>query len=157
MLSTRPEFIADTMLKGLAKWLRFLGFSTAIAENFEAGQQLLKLNSSDIFITASPDHFRQMGEPAAILVKKNKISDQLLEIDAKLHIFTKIKLFSICSICNIPIQSISKEEVVARIPDMVKNNFNNFWICPGCQRIYWQGGHILRLIDKLVRMGIPLP
>jgi uncharacterized protein with PIN domain len=157
MLSTRPEFITDTMLKGLAKWLRFLGFSTVIAENFEAGQKLLKINPSHIFITASLNHFRQAGKPKSILVTKNKLSDQLLEIDAQLSIFRKIKLFSICSLCNIPIQSITKEEVTSKIPDKVKDNFNDFWICPGCHRIYWQGGHTLRLIDKLVRMGIPLP
>lgn len=156
MNSHRPEFIADMMLQGLGKWLRFLGFFTSIPENFEVVQRLLKINPSQIFLTGSLKHFQQITRSIAYLVKKNNIAEQLQEIDDHFHIFQRVNLFAICSLCDIPVQSISREEIRDRIPETVKNNFEKFWICPGCQRIYWQGGHIQRLLGKMQRMGIPV-
>jgi len=156
MNSHRPEFIADTMLQGLGKWLRFIGFSTVIADNFKMARLLLLANPSLIFITSSSDHLRELGEFTAFMVRKNSIAEQLQEIDNHFHIFQRLNLFTICSLCNIPAQPISREEIRDRIPEAVKNNFENFWICPGCQRIYWQGGHIQRLLEKMQRMGIPI-
>jgi uncharacterized protein with PIN domain len=156
MNSHRPEFIADTMLRGLGKWLRFLGFFSAMPDNYEEGQKLLNRNPTHIFLTSSLNHFHQIGESLAYLIKKNNIAEQLQEIDNRFHIFQRVKLFSICSLCNIQIQSITKEDLKERIPDAVKNSYEEFWSCPSCQRIYWQGGHTLRLMDKMRRMGIPI-
>jgi uncharacterized protein len=156
MNSKRPEFITDTMLRGLGRWLRILGFLTAISENFEAAQNLLKNSTAPIFLTCSPNHFQQITESSSYLLKKYNIAEQLQEINDRFHIFQTLNLFSICSLCNLPVRSISKVELKERIPGAVKDNFKNFRICPGCQRIYWQGGHIQRLLKKLKRMGIPV-
>ena len=156
MNSERPKFIADTMLLGLGKWLRFLGFFTTIPENFEAARRILQNNPTQIFVTSSPNHFRQITYSSSCLIKKNHIAEQLREIDDRYHIFQKVKLFSICSRCNLPVQLISRDETLGQIPEAVTGSFEKFWKCPGCQRIYWQGGHIQRLLGKMQRMGIPV-
>ena len=156
MNSKRPEFITDTMLQGLGKWLRFLGFLTAVPENFEAAKKLLKDNPSQIFLTSSPNHFQQITNSVTCLIKHNNITEQLREIDERFHIFHNVNLFSICSLCNLPVQSISRDEVTGQIPALVTSSFEKFWKCPSCQRIYWQGGHIQRLLEKMRRMGIPV-
>jgi len=156
MNSKRPEFITDTMLQGLGKWLRFLGFLTAVPENFEAAKKLLKDSPSQIFLTSSPNHFQQITNSVTCLIKHNNITEQLREIDERFHIFHNVNLFSICSLCNLPVQSISRDEVTGQIPALVTSSFEKFWKCPSCQRIYWQGGHIQRLLQKMQRMGIPV-
>jgi uncharacterized protein with PIN domain len=59
-------------------------------------------------------------------------------------------------LCNIKVLLLKKSEIVDDIPERVIKNFGAFYYCPNCNKIYWQGGHVQRMLDKLQRMGVPI-
>lgn len=154
--SPKPIFIIDRMIHGLARWLRFLGFYSIHIEDMEHVASIKNQYPNTIFITTSKKNFNKFGDYNAFLLKKNTIPEQLLELNNVFRIYKQIDLLSICSICNIQIEPVNKDEIQNLIPDRVWNSFQTFWRCPKCQRIYWHGGHIERLINKLRQMNVPL-
>ncbi len=152
----RNIFIIDAMLKGLARWLRILGFDAPVIKEIEEVHQFLKQHPAAVFITASPAHHTLFESYNSYLIREQKISDQLHQMHEKYDIFRNMQLLSRCSICNVPLQEVTKEEIEHVVPDKVSKTFNHFSRCPQCHRVYWSGGHVIRMIDKLKRSGIPL-
>jgi hypothetical protein len=64
-----------------------------------------------------------------------------LEIDLKT---------SRCPKCNTQIRPVRKAKVIDRIPETTSTYYNEFWECPHCKQIYWQGAHWKR-IEKTLR------
>ncbi len=154
--SPKPTFIIDRMIHGLARWLRFLGFHSIHIEDIEYVTSINNQYPNAIFITTSKKNLNKFGDYNAFLLKNKTIPEQLRELNNVFRIYQQIDLLSICSICNIQIEPVNKDEIQNLIPERVWNSFQKFWKCPKCQRIYWHGGHIERLINKLQQMNIPL-
>ena len=55
-----------------------------------------------------------------------------LEIDVKV---------SRCPKCNTRIKPVSKTDVINKIPQTTASYYDEFWECPGCQKVYWRGAH----------------
>jgi len=65
------------------------------------------------------------------------------------------KLFSRCLLCNIPIIGISSEEVEGKVADFIFHHKQEFFKCPNCGRIYWEGTHkenMQKRIEELFKM-----
>lgn len=149
-------FIIDGMLKGLARWLRILGFDAAVTERTEQAARLLEGNPRAIFVTGSTDHYKLFESYHSLLIKTHYISEQLARLDEIYGIFRMMRPLSRCSVCNIPLEEVEKDIIADQIPQKVVHSFTNFKKCPECGRIYWPGGHVIRMIDKLKRSGVPL-
>ena len=75
------------------------------------------------------------------------------EIDQFGQINEKIKLgkFSIeasssrCPVCNGVLVKTEKKLVQNDVPEGVLENTQDFWKCSKCNKIYWEGTHILNL------------
>lgn len=52
-------------------------------------------------------------------------------------------------------QPTGKELISDRLQPETKQYFEEFWICPGCQRVYWKGSHYRRM-QKLIASVMPL-
>ena len=153
----KPQFFADAMLLGLARWLRFLGFQTWNFQDREDLVERLRQQPEMIFLTSSVSHVEQFHPPHFFILTEEALDKQLHKINEQYRIFQSIELLSLCTICNVPVVRIDKMKVEGMVPTKVLANFDQFWNCPICKRIYWDGGHIKRLKEKLVRMKIPLP
>jgi uncharacterized protein with PIN domain len=148
------DFIVDEMLKGLVRWLRILGFNTLKFENLSKGR--FDLLSDYYYLTGSPIHYDLWTYSKKILLKENRVDSQLHILNSELNIFRQIKPFSRCSVCNNPLKKAVKENLLDRIPPAVAKNMDHFYECFQCSKIYWAGGHVLRILDKMQRMGIPI-
>jgi uncharacterized protein with PIN domain len=151
-----PAFIVDGMLKGLVKWLRILGFSSTSSADLSEIYTLLNNKPGTAFVTASRTHFSKFSQDNSILLTSNNITDQLRELNEHYGIFQKINLFSICLICNIPVVPVAREKIINQIPEQVSLSMKQFWRCPSCEKIYWQGGHVYRMVNKLRQLKIPV-
>jgi uncharacterized protein with PIN domain len=149
-------FIIDGMLKGLARWLRILGFDAPVTESTKQAAQLLEEHPQAIFITGSKNHYKLFERYNSLLIKTHLISEQLAKLDKTYGIFHKIRPLSRCSICNVPLKEVEKNIIADQVPEKVVHSFSQFKKCPECGRIYWPGGHVIRMIDKLKRSGVPL-
>ena len=50
------------------------------------------------------------------------------------------------------IKQIAKDEIEERLMPKVKANYDEFWHCTGCDRIYWQGTHYRKIWEKIDRL-----
>ncbi|MFQ5584946.1 MAG: Mut7-C RNAse domain-containing protein [Calditrichia bacterium] len=150
------QFIVDGMLRGLLRWLRILGFDTRELPHLNQSEKIAGELTEKYFLTGSPRHYEAWPHQRKLLIKLEPTGEQLNYLDIQLGIYTRMKLFSRCSLCNSELELTPKENVLERLPPGVAKHFNRFHLCPSCGKVYWEGGHVVRMIDKLRRMGIPI-
>jgi len=54
-----------------------------------------------------------------------------------------------CPKCNAEIRAVPNEEVTGRVPKTTFSYYEEFWECPSCKQIYWQGAHWKRINKTL--------
>lgn len=153
---SKINFLLDNMLKGLTRWLRFLGFFAYTEQDLSKIAKMSIDLPKFIFLTTSQKNFNESSLEQKYLIESNQISEQLSELNDRFGIYSGIELLSICSICNYPVNKVNKEKIKKLVPPKTFQNFDDFWQCPKCQRIYWKGTHTIRLMEKLIRMGVPV-
>jgi uncharacterized protein with PIN domain len=87
-------------------------------------------------------------------------AEKLAKLAKRFNFKLKIDLsVSRCPKCNATIRSISKETVVNQIPEATFTYYNDFWKCPGCGQVYWQGAHwkkIKKTLEEAKKKLIPV-
>ncbi len=147
------KFITDGMLGKLTRWLRMLGqdvkYSRALND-----EQLIKTAKAEncTLLTRDLKLYQQARKKGvdATLVKGSTEAEKLACL-AKLFNF-KLEMdvtISRCPKCNTPIRPTSKDKILDRIPETTATYYNEFWECPSCGQIYWQGAHWKRIEKTL--------
>ncbi|RKY32230.1 MAG: hypothetical protein DRP74_03115 [Candidatus Omnitrophota bacterium] len=136
------KFLLTKELGRLARWLRILGFDSEYFNQERAGALIIKaLRESRIIITRN-HKLPQARGIKTVLLRNEKIHEQLIETLGELHIKAdKERMFSRCIICNHELEEVSKKSVRDKVPEYVFKTQENFVTCPRCNRIYWQGTH----------------
>jgi len=126
----------------LAKWLRILGFDTEYFKEANISSLIIQaLRENRVIITRNHRLPRSAGL-RIILIKEEKLKEQLREALKALEIsLDSVLMFSRCIICNEELVEIAKDQIKDRVPEYVFNTQKNFISCPKCERIYWQGTH----------------
>lgn len=143
------EFFLEGALKGLSKWLRFLGYKTEICKEKITKEEILK-HKDKIFLTTSPstaELLEKFGVKYLVLPRES-LRAQLITVINKLNLDPELKL-NICSICGEELKPVKKEDFKDLIPPKVYTFYNEFNYCPKCRKLYWEGDHIKRLKEKL--------
>lgn len=137
-------FDIDEMLGKLAKWLRIIGLDAAYpCPNPTAGR---------VFVTSK----RDVAFSPVVRITQTRPRYQLAEFLEKSGIHPDPQGFmSRCLVCNIPVHSVSKDEVKTRVPPAVLESMSAFNRCPACDRIYWMGSHIERVRKRLEEIRVP--
>jgi len=148
------KFLADRMLGKLAKGLRMLGYDT-IYYRGEDDYHLFQLARQEgrMILTRNTKLVPKRSEDRILRVTEDKPLLQLRELFQKGHIsLDQENLFSRCLLCNTTLNQISREEVEGKVPDFIFYQQKEFFQCPECRKIYWQGSHpekMARRIDEL--------
>lgn len=148
-MSEQPRFIADAMLGSLSKWLRILGFDTLYFKVID-DKELIKIARQEhrILLTRDTGLIRRNKIDHYILITSNEISGQLKEV---LKSFSStLTCFPRCSECNGELLTSDKESVANDVPEYVFLNFDSFFRCDRCGKVYWEGSH-KRLIDEKIK------
>ncbi len=148
------KFLADHMLGKLAKELRMLGYDTLYYRG-EGGYPLIKLAHEEgrIILTRNRKLIQKRPEDRIVLVREDKPSLQLKELIEKGYIsFNEEKLYSRCLLCNALLDQISRDEAEGNVPDFVFYQQTEFYRCPQCRRIYWQGSHLEHMKEKVRKL-----
>ncbi|UCE16594.1 MAG: Mut7-C RNAse domain-containing protein [Candidatus Bathyarchaeota archaeon] len=143
------KFIADGMLGKLTRWLRMLGHDVKYARSLNDGQIIeIAKNEHRILLTRDLELYRQatVQKINTFFVERateaKKLANLARRFNLKLEFDVKV---SRCPKCNTRIKSISKQRVTDRIPEATASYYDEFWECPGCEKIYWQGAHWNRI------------
>jgi len=152
------KFIADRMLGKLSKELRMLGYDTVYYRG-ENAYSLIKLAREEgrVILTRTTKLTPKRPEDRIVRIVEDRPSFQLRElIQIKLISLHEETPFSRCLVCNILLNEIPREEAEGKVPDFIFYQQKEFFRCPQCSRIYWQGSHqdnMLKKIEGLKNFG----
>ena len=137
------KFILTPELGRLAKWLRILGFDAVYSTQVHLSSLLIHaLRDNRIILTRNSHFIHKAQMTKAIWIKSDEVSQQLRQVIKELSLrLEKDLMFSRCTICNIELQGINKQQIKDRVPEYVFKTQQKFFACPSCQRVYWPGTH----------------
>lgn len=141
------KFLCDHMLGTLAKWLRFLGYDTAYPGPLD-DNGLKSLAAQEQRILLTRDHELSGRVPGALYIESDDLDEQFVQVVGGFHLTAEDALTR-CSVCNVPIDSVPKEDAKGRVPNGVYSRHREFWRCRQCGRFYWPGSHFDRVLAKL--------
>jgi len=154
------RFLADGMLGKLTRWLRMLGHDVEYFIDMP-DDQLIKtaIEEGRVLLTRDIQLYRRAsinGVKAFLIGGRTEI-DKLVELAQHFGFRLDVDVnVSRCPKCNTKINPISKEEVKDKIPQLTSRLYDDFWMCPSCGQIYWQGSHwkkISRTLSKAKQMA----
>ena len=145
------KFVTDGMLGKLTRWLRMLGHDVNYSNSLN-DDQLMEVARTERRVLLTRD--LQLYQKAmtrglnAFLVEGNTEAEKLANLAKRFSLKLDFDVtVSRCPKCNTKIEPIAKEKVLDRVPKDTSSYYEEFWECPGCKQIYWQGAHWKR-IDK---------
>jgi hypothetical protein len=137
----------------LARWLRILGVDAEYSrENSNASLMIRALREDRVILTRNHRLPASRGIKIVVL-KEELLKKQLAEIFNELGLADcQAGMFTRCTICNETLVSIAKEKAEEKVPEYVLQTQENFFTCPKCSRIYWQGthwGNVRQLLEEI--------
>jgi len=139
------KFITDGMLGKLTRWLRMLGQDVVYTGSMDDKELIQKAKKEKrILLTRDLELYQQaIGRGAeAFLVEGKTEAEKLANLAKRFGFKLEIDVeVSRCPKCNTRIKPVSKTDVVNKIPKTTSSYYNEFWVCPGCQQVYWRGAH----------------
>ncbi len=155
------KFLTDSMFGKLTRLLRIFGHDTVYAE------EIMKSAPDSELLKHAIENDRMIltrDRPFSKIAKQNSLYLDDIDVYANLLYLQKIinlELdFSIknarCSACNSYLEKIDdKNSIRDKIKQDTFNSFQDFHRCsnPKCNKIYWKGSHIDKIISKLKKQG----
>ena len=103
--------------------------------------QLPSVDTADTTLTKGLKAFYVTGETEEV---------KLSELSKRFGISLMIDLDnSRCPKCNTKLQVVPKEKLAGKVEESTFAYYSDFWICPQCGQIYWQGAHWKRIKSTL--------
>ena len=149
------RFIVTKELGRLARWLRIAGFDTIyFTVEKKATLSLTALRDNRIIITRSKEKTDYL-EKQTVMIKSNKLEEQLKEVIARLKLKIDEKtMFTRCTLCNEILEDVGKESIKDAVPEYVYQHQEHFMKCPKCEKIYWKGSHWGHVKEVLELCGL---
>ena len=92
--------------------------------------------------------------PGTVQVRSDDLEEQIREVAAVLRL-QLVDPLSRCSLCNEILAPLPPEVVGGLVPEGVRSRHREFWRCPACRRVYWQGSHWNKMIERLNQLDLP--
>ena len=153
--NTPYRFLCDEMLQGLGRWLRAAGYDTAIAGKGETDRRILQLSrQQERFLITRDKKLKEfrVASQWVILLRANAMPDALRELSSRLPIDWLYLPFSRCLLCNTPLKDATLSQR-QRLPDDIRERFDKAYYCPCCDKLYWEGGHVQRMRQRLKNLA----
>jgi uncharacterized protein with PIN domain len=146
-----PRFLCDEMLHGLGRWLRAAGYDTVIAKGGIPDRELARRCAGEDRILLTKD--RHLAATAAgiapvVLVKGKSIDKTARALRTALDIDWQHAPFSRCIVDNRPLEP-APPYLATEVPERSLAAGGPFRMCPECGRLYWSGGHVRRMQQRV--------
>lgn len=152
------KFVLDGMLGRLARWLRIIGYDTAYQPDI-SDTQLIKTAKTEgrILITRDRELYRKSmrNNVQSHLLTSVILKDWLISLGKDLNLTLELESHHPrCSICNTSLQDAEPSMVARSLPDRLRSRYSQFWKCPTCEKIYWQGSHWQHMNEMLMQVNM---
>jgi len=150
------KFLCDQMLEDLAKWLRTAGYDTKISGPKESDQEIFDcaMKEERILLTCDRDFLEKKENKSIVFLSGNDLQEYVKQLNLKLKINWLLRPFSRCLLCNSALVKPDPETILAQAPSDVIAHSQQFWYCPECQKLYWEGSHTEHMLDQLHQFQI---
>jgi uncharacterized protein with PIN domain len=151
-LPSPPQFVVDTHLGQLARYLRLLGFDALYGEDDD--EKLAQIGHEEGRVLLTRDRrllMRKLVIYGYCLLTRES-DRQLQAVLQRFDLTGYIEPWHRCLRCNGYLQPVAKETVLDRLEPKTKKYYHEFHICQDCQQIYWKGSHyepLQKLIDRI--------
>jgi uncharacterized protein with PIN domain len=143
------KFIVDGMLGKLSRWLRILGHNVKYSNNLDDAQLLtIAKKERRTLLTRDFELYRHATAKGmdAFYVEGETGEERLVALAKRYGMDLDIDMtISRCPKCNTKVKPITKEEAAGKVEKSTFEHYDEFWNCPKCGQIYWQGAHWTRI------------
>jgi uncharacterized protein with PIN domain len=143
------KFIVDGMLGKLSRWLRILGHNVKYSNNLDDAQLLtIAKKERRTLLTRDFELYRHATAKGidAFYMEEETGEERLAALARKYGMDLDIDMtISRCPKCNTKVKPITKEEAAGKVEKSTFEHYDEFWKCPKCGQIYWQGAHWTRI------------
>jgi hypothetical protein len=150
------QFIADSMLGKLAKWLRLAGVDVEYDKYIDDNTLIRRALSEDRFIlTRDRSIAKRRDVKDCLVIWSDHLKEQLLEFLRVFEFDTLESAFTRCIRCNALLEEVEKGSLEGRVPPYVLETQDEFRRCKLCQRVYWAGTHrenAERFLRKVIKL-----
>ncbi|WP_448375870.1 Mut7-C RNAse domain-containing protein [Fervidobacterium sp.] len=136
-----PKFILDIHLGKLARYLRMLGISAEYGLIDDNAIIDKAVSEKLIILTRDRQMLKKNEVIYGYIVRSDTPEEQLYEVTLRYNLQKCFNPFTRCMDCNGELVSVSKQEVLNRLPEKVKERYEEFAICKQCGKVYWGGTH----------------
>lgn len=152
----QPRFVADTHLGRLAAYLRMAGFDTVYRNDYQ-DEELASISAGEkrILLTRDRGLLKRNIVTRGYCVRATNSREQFAEVLQRFDLAGLRTPFQRCVHCNEVLQPTRKELISERLQQETKQYYEEFSVCPACQRVYWKGSHyrrMQRLIDSVIAL-----
>lgn len=142
----KTAFILDVHLGKLARMLRMLGFDTEYQNDYHDSEIIKRsLAENRIIITRDRRLLHAKVVTHGYYVRSENPKEQLREVLHRFDLYPEVKPFQRCMMCNAVVEEVDKSKILDRLEPKTVLYYDEFYLCPGCKRIYWKGSHYAKL------------
>jgi uncharacterized protein with PIN domain len=148
-----PRFLCDEMLTQLGRWLRAAGYDTVISERGAHDRALIARAMVDGRVLLTRDRkLREIrdADKCVVLLPDGGIADWVAEVTGRFAVDWLVRPFSRCLVCNKELEP-APPLTRGRLPAGVIDQAEEINYCRQCDKLYWPGGHVRRMTEKLAR------
>lgn len=143
-----PKFICDVHLGRLAKYLRMLGWDTLYSNRYTPDYMIdLSLQENRIILTRNYELTRHKKVIHAYWIWSPEPLEQIKDVIGKFDLSGQSAPLTRCLNCNHLLAPVKKQEILSRLQVRTAKCFNEFFICPSCDQIFWKGSHYENMLD----------
>jgi uncharacterized protein len=149
-----PRFVLDAHLGKLAAHLRMLGFDTLYRNDFD-DETLAGIAGADhrILLTRDRALLQRRAVTRGYHVWETDPERQLVEVARRYDLVRLMQPFRRCVHCNGLLESVAKDAILDRLQPKTRRYYDEFSICPDCDRIYWKGSHYEKMLKTIEQLG----
>jgi uncharacterized protein len=143
------KFLCDAMLAHLGRSLRMAGYDTEIASGAHSDFELVEKARSEgrLLLTCDRQMLERKAAEGVVFYRSSNDEESWARFLAKeLGLSWLHAPFTRCLDCNRPLEAASPDEL-AKLPESIKGQ--PLKRCPGCKKIFWEGGHVERMRKQL--------
>jgi len=149
------RFVLDDHLGKLARLLRTLGFDTVWCRTGDEARIVEASAEGRLFVTRDAAWSCKTLPGPKLIVTEREPFRQLRQVLAHCRLDPSSELFlSRCLVCNEVTQPAAKDDVASLLPPYIQKTKEQFRVCPGCGRIYWEGSHVKAIREAFRHAGL---
>jgi len=150
---TSNKFIVDVNLGKLVPKLRLLGFDTLYQNDYK-DHKIVEVSNKEnrIILTGDIGILKYNAVKFGYWVRNTKPHLQVEEVIRRFNLKLLIKAFTRCSSCNGNLMVVPKGSIVHILPQKTQEQFSDFTQCESCQKVYWQGSHVDKILKWIANL-----